>query len=39
MGAAEERASTMKLRNKMAWSSPVWVTSSQRIEDMHGDLP
>lgn len=22
----------------MAWSSPVWVTSTQRIEDMHGDL-
>lgn len=22
----------------MAWSSPVWITSTQRIEDMHGDL-
>jgi hypothetical protein len=22
----------------MAWSSPVWVTSMQRIEDMHGDM-
>lgn len=22
----------------MAWSSPVWVTSTRRIEDMHGDI-
>ena len=31
----------VRIRQKdgqMAWSSPVWVTSRHRIEDMHGDL-
>lgn len=28
----------LQVDQHMAWSSPVWVTSTQRLEDVHGDL-